>query len=176
MKQHFDARPRPSMLMASYPHEDAMPSRSVLGSIMTGAVLALAGGAAFTQAPASYKIVKEVPLGAPERWDYVVYDAPSHRVYVAHSDRISVVDAQAGKLLGEVTGVANTHGIGISNGKGYTDDSEAGVAIVFDPKTFKVLKRITAKPDADGIAVDAASGHVFVGDCDFKTVSGIAAK
>jgi len=145
-------------------------------SIVTGAIFALAAGAAFAQAPAGYKVVKEVPLGAPERWDYVVYDAPSHRVYVAHSDRISVVDAEAGKMIGQVTGVSGTHGIGISNGKGYTDDGQAGVVIVFDPKTFKVLKRIPAKPDADGVTVDPASGHVFVVDGDSKTVTVIDAK
>src|SRR6201996_2676667 len=145
-------------------------------SIVTGAIFALAAGAAFAQAPAGYTVVKEVPLGAPERWDYVVYDGPSHRVYVAHGDRISVVDAQAGKLIGDVTGVSGTHGIGISNGKGYTDDGEAGQVIVFDPQTLKVVKRIPAKKDADGIAVDSRSGHVFVVDGDSQTVTVIDAK
>jgi len=64
----------------------------------TAAAFAVGAAAAQAQAPAGYKVVKEVPLGAPERWDYVVYDAPSRRVYVAHSDRISVVDAKEGKL------------------------------------------------------------------------------
>src|ERR1700761_9593337 len=114
--------------------------------LATGAAFALTVAAsAHAQTPAGYKVVKEVALGAPDRWDYVVYDAPSHRVYVAHSDRISVVDAQAGKLIGEVTGVSGTHGVGISNGKGYTDDGEAGQAIVFDPQTLKVIKRIPAR-------------------------------
>ena len=140
------------------------------------ATLAIAAASAQAQAPAGYKVVKEVSLGAPERWDYVVYDAPSQRVYVAHSDRISVVDAQEGKLIGEVTGVSGTHGVGISNGKGYTDDGEAGMAIVFDPKTLKVIKRIPAKPDADGIAVDSKSGHVFIVDGDSKMVTVIDAK
>ncbi len=145
-------------------------------TLATAAALAIGAAAAQAQAQAGYKIVKEVSLGAPERWDYVVYDAPSHRVYVAHSDRISVVDAQAGKLIGEVTGVANTHGVGISNGKGYTDDGKAGEAIVFDPKTFKVLKRIPAKEDADGVTVDAKSGHVFFVDGDSKIVTVVDAK
>jgi len=139
--------------------------------LATTAALALGAASAHAQAPAGYKVVKEVPLGAPERWDYVVYDAPSHRVYVAHGDRISVVDAKDGKLIGDVTGVANTHGIGVSNGKAYTDDGEAGQVIVFDPKTLKVIKHIPAKPDADGITVDAKSGHVFVVDGDSKTVT-----
>jgi YVTN family beta-propeller protein len=139
--------------------------------LATAAALAIAAAAAHAQAPAGYKMVKEVPLGGPDRWDYVVYDAPSHRVYVAHSDRISVVDAKEGKLIGEVMGVANTHGIGISNGKAYTDDGKAGQVIVFDPKTLKVIKRIPAKEDADGITVDPKSGHVFVVDGDSKVVT-----
>ena len=55
--------------------------------LATAAALALGAASAHAQAPAGYKVVKEVALGGPERWDYVVYDAPSHRVYVAHSDR-----------------------------------------------------------------------------------------
>ncbi|MGZ3273200.1 MAG: YncE family protein [Caulobacteraceae bacterium] len=142
----------------------------------TVAALAIGAVSAQAQAPAGYKVVKEVPLGSPERWDYVVYDAPSHRVYVAHSDRISVVDAQEGKLIGEVTGVSGTHGVGIANGKGYTDDGEAGQAIVFDPKTLKVIKRIPAKKDADGVTVDSKSGHVFFVDGDSATVTVIDSK
>jgi len=145
-------------------------------SIVIGAFAALAAGAASAQAPAGYKVVKDVALGAPERWDYVVYDAPSHRVYVAHSDRISVVDAKEGKLLGEVTGIANTHGIAIANGKGYTDDGEAGMAIVFDPKTFKVLKKLPAKDDADAVTMDPKTGHVFIANGDAKAVTVIDSK
>ena len=139
--------------------------------LTTAAALAIGCASAHAQAPAGYKVVKEVTLGSPERWDYVVYDAPSHRVYVAHSDRISVVDAKDGNLIGEVTGVANTHGVGISNGKGYTDDGEAAQVIVFDPKTLKVLKHIPAKDDADAINVEPRTGHVFVAEGDAKTVT-----
>jgi YVTN family beta-propeller protein len=144
--------------------------------IIIAAASVFAAGAALAQAPAGYKIVKEVPIGAPDRWDYVVYDAPSGRIYVAHSDRISVVDAKEGKLIGEVTGVANTHGVGIAGGKGYTDDGKAGAVIVFDPKTLKVIKRIEAKEDADGIAADPKTGHVFVVDGDSKTVTVVDSK
>jgi YVTN family beta-propeller protein len=144
--------------------------------LATAAALAFGSASAHAQAPAGYKVVKEVPLGAPERWDYVVYDAPSHRVYVAHSDRISVVDAKDGKLIGDVTGVANTHGIGVAGGKVYTDDGEAAQAIAFDPKTLKVLKRIPAKDDADAITVDPKSGHVFIAAGDAKTVTVIDSK
>src|ERR1700735_2461327 len=78
-----------------------------------------------------YQLVKSVPLGAPDRWDYVVYDAPAHRVYVAHGDRVTVVDGQDGTVIGQVEGLAGgTHGIAISHpaGRGYTDDGQAGQA------------------------------------------------
>lgn len=140
------------------------------------AAAVLACGAAFAQAPATpvYTVVKAVALGAPDRWDYVVHDGASGRVYVAHGDRVSVVDAHDGKLIGEVTGITGgTHGVGVSNatGKGYTDDGKNGQAVVFDLKTLQVLKRIDAKEDADAIAFDAKSGHVFVVDGDSKALT-----
>ena len=61
-----------------------------------------------------------------------------------------------------------THGIAISHatGEGYTDDGNAGEVVAFDLQTLKVVKRIKAESDADGIVFDSSSGHVFVIDGD----------
>jgi hypothetical protein len=83
---------------------------------------------AWTQTP-SYSVTRTVALGAPDRWDYVIFDATSHRVYVAHGDRVTVVDGRDGSVLGQVQGfVGGTHGIAISTaaGRGNTDDGRAG--------------------------------------------------
>lgn len=112
----------------------------------------------------SYQITMSVPLGAPDRWDYVVYDAPSHRVYVSHGDRVTVVDGRSGVILGNIEGFpGGTHGIAISHatGHGYTDDGEAGEAGAFDLQTLKPGKRIKTAADADGMAIDPVTGHVF---------------
>jgi YVTN family beta-propeller protein len=69
-----------------------------------------------------------------------------------------------------------SHGIGIAAGKGYTDDGEAGQAAVFDLKTLKVQKHIKAEDDADGIAFDKSSGHIFVVDGDSKVLTAIDPK
>ena len=122
----------------------------------------------------SYRISKVVPLGAPDRWDYVVFDPGSHSVYVAHGDRLSVVDGRTGAVLGLVEGMpGGTHGIAISHatGKGYTDDGKAGMVVAFDLKTFKVVRQIKAEKDADGIVFDPASGHIFVIDGDSATLT-----
>jgi YVTN family beta-propeller protein len=124
---------------------------------------------AFAGASVEYKLTKSVALGAPERWDYVVYDPSSHRVFVAHSDHVSVVDGRDGTVLGEIGPFpGGTHGTAIATaaGRGYTDDGKAGVAASFDLKTLKVIKRIPAEPDADGMVFDPVSGHVFVTDGD----------
>lgn len=123
----------------------------------------------------NYRITKLVPLGDPDRWDYVVFDPDSQRVYVAHGDRITVVNGDSGALIGTIEGMpGGTHGVAISHatGMGYTDDGKAGVVVEFDLNTLKAVKRIKAEADADGIVFDPASGHVFVinGDSGKLTV------
>jgi len=117
----------------------------------------------------NYRISKVVPLGAPDRWDYVVFDPDSLRVYVAHGDRITVANGDSGAVIGTVVGMpGGTHGVAISHAtdKGYTDDGKAGEVVAFDLQTFKVVKRIKAESDADGIVFDPSSGHMFVIDGD----------
>ncbi|HET7085007.1 MAG TPA: YncE family protein [Rhizomicrobium sp.] len=144
------------------------------------AIVLLAGFAASAaQAQPSYHVTKTVALGAPDRWDYLVYDGPSHRLYVSHGDRLTVLDGKDGSILGQVEGMpGGTHGIGIVHaaGKGYTDDGRAGEAVAFDLETFKTGNRIKAQNDADGIAFDPSSGHIFVVDGDSKVLTVIDPK
>ena len=147
-------------------------------TLLSAALLLGSVGASFAQAPA-YHVAKTAPLGAPDRWDYLVYDGPSHRLYVSHGDRLTVLDGKDGKVLGTVQSMpGGSHGIGIvtAAGKGYTDDGEAGEAVAFDLKTLKTGKHIKAKDDADGIAFDPSSGHIFVVDGDFKVLTVIDPK
>ena len=145
--------------------------------------LALSAGCALASRAAEpapdYHVTMTVSLGAPDRWDYVVFDPGSHRVYVAHADRVAVVDGHDGKLLGEVQGIpGGTHGIGVSaaTGQGFTDDGKAGMAVAFDLKTLKIKTTIAAQPDADAIAFDRLTGHVFIIEGDPQKVTVIDPK
>ncbi len=100
---------------------------TMLGRLVTaGLTLSLTVAVAPVRAQSvEYHVTKEVALGAPDRWDYVIYDAPSHRVFVAHGDRLTVVDGREGTIVGQVQGMTGgTHGIAIAPGAGlgYTDD------------------------------------------------------
>ena len=146
-------------------------------SALAGILVALCAGSALA-APA-YTLARSTPLGDPARWDYVVFNKETGRVYVAHGDKVAVVDAQSGDLVGQVEGIAGgTHGSAISaaTGQGFTDDGKNGLAIVYDLKTLKITKQIPADKDADAIAVDAASGHVFVIEGDPASITVIDSK
>jgi YVTN family beta-propeller protein len=134
---------------------------------------------AATETSTVYHVTKTVSLGAPDRWDYIVFDPSTRQVYVSHDDRVSVVDGRDGTIVGTVEGMpGGTHGFGISvaTGKGYTQDRGARVAVAFDLKTLKAVKRIPVDEDADSIAFDPASGHVFVIDGDPSKVTVIDPK
>ncbi len=114
-------------------------------------------------------MTKTVALGAPDRWDFVVFDPASHKVFVAHGDRVTVVDGRTGAILGNVEGLqGGAHGIAIvpGTGRGYTDDGRAGTAASFDLDKLNLINTIKADADADAIVFDPTSGHVFVVDGD----------
>lgn len=152
-----------------------MINRCFAFSIVALAVMPAAANAQ----PPSYTISKTIALGAPDRWDYLTYDAPSGRLYISHGDRVTVVDGKSGAILGQVGSLpGGTHGIAIvqASGRGYTDDGKAGIIASFDLKTFQIIHRIKAEEDADGALFDPVSRHVFVIEGDSAKVTAIDPK
>lgn len=159
-----------------------MKRRSLQGLLLTATAACVLSTIPWTvsaQAPPQYRVTRTVHLGAPDRWDYVVFDPTSHRVYVAHGDQVTVVDGDNGTIIGKVTGFpGGTHGIAVVGtvGRGYTDDGEAGEAGSFDLKSLAVTGRIKAADDADAVTYDSGSGHVFVVNGDTGTLTVIDPK
>src|SRR5258706_3100993 len=120
-----------------------------------------------------YALTKTVAIGAPDRWDLLTYDAESHRVYIAHGDRVTVVDGQSGELIGSIEGYAGgTHGVAIvpGSGRGYTDEGRTGTADSFDLQTLKTPKTINADKDAHGTVLCTASTRLVVIEPDPGTI------
>jgi DNA-binding beta-propeller fold protein YncE len=95
--------------------------------------------------------------------DYITLDAKTNRLYVPRSTHTMVIDADSGKILGDVPGQKHNHGVAVvpEVGRGFIGDGE-GAVVIFDLKTNAVLGTIKAHPDADGIIYDKASGLVLV--------------
>ena len=98
-----------------------------------------------------------------------MFDPASHKVFIAHDDRVTVVDGGTGSIIGNVEGLqGGAHGVAIVPGteRGYTDDGHAGTAASFDLDKLNLIKTIKADADADAIVFDPTSGHIFVVDGD----------
>ncbi len=141
--------------------------------VLLAATAALAYTSQAADPPGLYHISKTIPLGAPERWDYLSFEPTSNRLYVAHGDRIDVIDLSRGEIVGKVViDGANGAAIVPAIGKGYAGSRGGKSAVVFDLSTFKVLKSLPAAEDTDGIIYDPASKRVFLmqGDPHSMTV------
>lgn len=137
--------------------------------IVLGALCIPALPCAADPATPLYTIAKTVALGSPERWDLLVFDGSADRVYIAHGDRVTIVDERSGTVAGNVEGFpGGTHGVAIVTtlGVGYSDDGKAGTTAPFDLKTLKIGRATKAAADADAVVFDPVSGHVFVIDGD----------
>lgn len=122
----------------------------------------------------AYTITHTYTVGGDGGWDYVVPDAPNHRLFIGRSNRVMVVDMNDGHLIGEITGINGAHGTALGPGTrhGFATSGNDSSVVMFDSKTFKTLGRIPAAEDADGIIYDPASRRVFTfnGDANSSTV------
>lgn len=137
-----------------------MRRTAVLISIVGLTLTFSAVGFAATQ----YKLKQKFVLGGDGGWDYLTYDPAGHRLFIARSTRVMVVDPEKGSMLGEIPNTPGVHGIALAQdlGKGFTSNGRENTVTVFDLKTLKEIARI--KLDAenpDAIMYDAATKRVF---------------
>ena len=117
-------------------------------------------------APAApgYRLASRGAVGGEGGWDYLTVDAAARRVYVSRSSHVMVVDADSGKVVGDLLGTDGVHGIALAPelGRGFTSDGRSGMVTIFDPATLKKTgdaKATGENPDA--ILYDAATKRVF---------------
>ena len=127
-------------------------------------VLILAG-ALPVLAQTNWEVAKTFHIGGPGSWDYLTVDARTHRLFVPRSTHTMVIDADTGKVLGDIPGQKIAHGVAIvpKAGRGFISDGGGdGQIVVFDLKTYAVLGKIATTPDSDGIIYDPSIGRVLV--------------
>lgn len=126
--------------------------------------LLLSAGMSSAVAQTGWAITKTFHIGGEGGWDYLTVDAQTHRLFVPRSTHTLVVDADSGKVLGDIPGQTAAHGVAIvpSVGRGFiTDGGGGGAIVVFDLKTYAILGRIPTMPDSDGIIYDSSLGQVL---------------
>ena len=145
---------------------------------MRRSILPLSVSLSLCAAPAlaaqSYTITHTYNVGGDGGWDYVIPDAPNHRLFIARQNRLMVIDMNSGRLIAEVTGVNGAHGTALVSdiGRGFATSGRDSSILMFDSKSYKSLLRIPAADDADAIIYDPVSKRVFSfnGDANSSTV------
>ena len=64
----------------------------------------------------TYHLLKKMNVGGEGGWDYLVLDPQSRRLYLTHSDRVVVMDADAGSKVGEIANTPGVHGVALARG------------------------------------------------------------
>jgi DNA-binding beta-propeller fold protein YncE len=95
--------------------------------------------------------------------DYLTVDTQNHRLFVPRTTHTMVLDADSGKVLGDIPEQKNAHGVAIvpSVGRGFITDGGNGTIVIFDLKTYAVLGTLLTEPDSDGIIYDPALNKIL---------------
>ncbi len=121
-------------------------------------------GCTWGAAQTGWHVLRTFPIGGEGGWDYVTIDAPQHRLFVTRGTHTQAIDERTGAVLGDIPGQVHSHGVALvpALGRGFiTDGGGTGAIEVFDLKTYAVLGKIPAVPDADGIIYDKKIDRVL---------------
>ena len=135
---------------------------------------ALSSFAANAAATGGKAVVGHHALGGSGGWDYLTFDAAAQRVFIARDNRVMVVAAGSGKLLGEIPGMQHAHGVALLPGgqRAYVSNGHGNDVSVVDLRTLKVIKQIPVSgKNPDAIIFDSASGDVLAMNGDSNSIS-----
>jgi DNA-binding beta-propeller fold protein YncE len=120
-------------------------------------------GAEVTAAPA-YALTGRIGLGPGAHWDYAFVDTPARRLYVAHADRIDVVDLERRARIGTIGSLQGAHGVAVAGrfGRGYISDGKADAVVIFDLATLARAGTVAVGHNPDAIVLDPSSQRIVV--------------
>src|SRR5260370_41350910 len=110
-----------------------------------------------------YQVIKTIPVGGDEGWDYVTVDSAARRVYVSHGSHVVVLDADDYTVVGDIPDTQGVHGIAIASefGRGFVSDGRANNVTIFDLTSLKTIGTVATGTNPDGILFDPATKRVF---------------
>jgi len=114
-------------------------------------------------AGSGYHLVNTYKLGGEGGWDYLTMDPVSRHLFISRATHVLVLDADSGKLLGDIPDTPGVHGIALAPGlgRGFISNGREGTVTVFDLNTLKVTGKIKVGENPDAILFDVASKRVF---------------
>jgi len=111
-----------------------------------------------------FKVVNKFALDGGGRWDYLVVDTQSRRLYMSRATHVAVLDADSGAVIGDIPDTPGVHGIALAPelGVGFISEGGDNKVSVFDLKTLKVSGKIETGGNPDSIVFHPATRTLFV--------------
>jgi DNA-binding beta-propeller fold protein YncE len=109
-------------------------------------------------------VVNTYKIGGEGWWDYLTIDPASRHLFLSRGTHVMVIDADSGKMLGDIPDTQGVHGIALDadNGRGFTSNGREGTVTIFDLNTFKPLDKVKdVGENPDAILFDPATKRVF---------------
>jgi YVTN family beta-propeller protein len=122
------------------------------------------------------EFVADVPLeGGATRFDYQSINATNRMLYIAHmgSGMVTVFDIDSGKVIKNIPGLPNVHGIIAVPGlqRVYATATGKNEVAVIDENSLQVISNIGVGDYPDGLAYAPIQKRVFISDEHGETVS-----
>ena len=125
------------------------------------------------QMPKEYRIRKSIPVSGKGLWDNLTLDDITQRIFVAHDDRVQVIDLKTSKQIGIIKHTPGVHCITIARefSKGFITAGKIDSVVVFDLNDYHITDRIPTGKNPDAILFDQFSKRVFVFNAEGNSVT-----
>jgi DNA-binding beta-propeller fold protein YncE len=110
------------------------------------------------------QVIRSYKLGGEGGWDYLNIDAGSRHVFISRATHVMVIDADSGKVVGDIPDTPGVHGIALAPdlGRGFTSNGREGTVSIFDLQSLHPIDKVKAVGEnPDAILFDPATGRVF---------------
>jgi len=110
-----------------------------------------------------FQVAERVTLGGEGGWDYLIYDADGHRLFITRGSHVMVVDATTLKVIGDIPDLSGIHGVALAPAmnRGFISNGGDNTVTIFDLKTLKKLDSVKVGERPDAILYEPFSKRVF---------------
>lgn len=143
---------------------------------MKAIVACLLLGASFL-AQCAPRVAGSIALPGPTRWDYVTVDPIAERLYVAHMDRVEVIDIRSRKQVLQLAPTPGVHGAAGATelNRVFTSDGASDSVGVFDLATGHLLRTVPVGQHPDAIVYEPSTRRLFTFNARSQDVTAIDA-
>ena len=118
-----------------------------------------------------------IPLPGALRWDLLTFEAKKHRLFIARSDSVDVVDMEAKKITGSIP-ADGAHGVALAPefNRGFISNGKSSTLTIFDLETLTPISTVPTGTKPDVVVYDDQTKQVFAANADSGDITAINAK